>query len=96
MLYANGKYFSFFLLLKIWGKSEDGQVIALGRSAGKDDFFFMCANEIGDLLARVLNACFGFPVVAMDPAGRISKAFHEVGLHEFEYFGIERSSGMTV
>ena len=43
------------------GDALDGEVVALGRAGGEDDLLGRRADELGDLLARLLHGLLRFP-----------------------------------
>ena len=47
------------------GRAEDGEVVALGGTRGKYDFFGTGLDERGYLSASCFDDCFGFPSVGM-------------------------------
>ena len=74
----------------------DGEVIALGGAGSEDDLFCGRADQLGDTLARGLDAFFGSPSKGVIAAGSIAELLHEVGQHLFEDTRVHRCGGVVV
>ena len=78
------------------GHAFDGEVVALGRAGGEDDFFGGGADQLGDALARRLHAFFAGPAERVIAAGGVAELFHEVGQHLLQHPGIHGRGGVVV
>ena len=78
------------------GDALDGEVVAFGGAGGEDDFLGRRADQLGDALARGLNALFGGPSEGVVAAGGVAELLDEVGQHLFQHPGIHRGGGMVV
>ena len=59
------------------GDALDRQVVGLGRAAREDDLLRVRADEIGNLLARLLDRLFGLPAERMVAAGGVAEVLRE-------------------
>ena len=55
------------------GDALDREVVRFGRAAREDDFLRVRADQIGDLLARLLDRLLGLPAERMVAAGRVAE-----------------------
>ena len=62
------------------GQSEERQIVALGASAGEDDFGGTAVHKIGDMLAGLLDRGARLLALLVDGRG-IAELLQEVGLH---------------
>ncbi len=74
----------------------DGQVIAFGCSAGKDDLLWIGANQFGHLFTGIIDSFFRRPAKRVVPAGRISEMIQEIRCHGFQYPGIHGCGSVIV
>ena len=72
------------------------EVVRFGRAAGEHDFLRGCANQIRDLLARLLNRLFRFPSEAMIAARRIAEEFLEIRQHRIEHARVDRGCCVVI
>src|SRR5580658_2180097 len=78
------------------GNALDGQVIALGRARGKDDFLGGGANQLGYLLTSLLYGLLGFPSKGVVAAGFITELGGEEGNHRIKHTRIHRRGGVVI
>src|SRR5580658_9995019 len=78
------------------GYALDGQVIALGRARGKDDFLGGGANQLRYLLASMLYGLLGFPSEGVVAAGCITELGGEEGNHRLKHARIHRRGGVVI
>ena len=78
------------------GYTLDRQVVGLGRAAGEDDFFGCRANQIRNLLPRVIHRFLRFPAEAVIAAGRVPELFHEKGHHGLDDPGVDGRRRMII
>jgi hypothetical protein len=74
---------------------KQSEVVALGASAGKDDFGRTTVQQVGYLFASVFNRRTGLLPLLMD-RGRVAKLFYEVRAHRLEHIGQERGGRIVV
>ena len=55
------------------GDALDREVVGLGRAAREDDLLRVRADQIGDLLARLVDRFFRLPAERMVAAGRVAE-----------------------
>ncbi len=63
------------------GDALDREVVGLGRAAREHDLLGVGADEIRDLLARLVDGLLGRPSERMVPAGGVAEMLGEVGQH---------------
>src|ERR1039458_8152762 len=68
------------------------KVVGLGAAGGEDDFFWLSADQRGDLRACSLNCCTGSTAFLVQ-ARRISKGAAEKWAHRRKHPGIKRGGG---
>ena len=78
------------------GDALDREVVRLGRAAGEDDLLRVRADQIGDLLARLLDRLFGFPAERMVAAGGVAEVLGEVRQHRLDDARIDRRRRVIV
>ena len=78
------------------GDALDREVVGLGRAAREDDFLRVRADEIGDLLARLLDRLFGFPAERMVAAGGVAEVLGEIRQHRLDDARIDRRRRVIV
>src|SRR3984957_19566440 len=78
------------------GYALDGQVVALGRARGKDDFLGGGANQLGYLLTSLLYGLLGFPSKGVVAAGCITELGGEEGNHRIKHTRIHRRGGVVI
>ena len=83
------------LLLVEVGNPLDGQVVGLGRPGGKDNLPRIGTDQIGDVVARLIDHLFGLPAKAVGARSRVAKdAIQGQALHHFlGNTGIHRRGG---
>jgi len=67
-----------------------------GRAAREDDFLRVGTDEIGHLLARLLDRFFRLPAERMVAAGGVAEVLREVRHHRFEHARIDRRRSVIV
>src|SRR5687768_15344215 len=77
------------------GGSEDGEVVALGSAAGKNDFTRFAAKNARGLFARLVEKRARLPSDVMD-AGWIAEHFAKEREHGFANHRVQRSGGVIV
>jgi len=75
--------------------AEEGEVIALGAAGGEDDLGGAAVEEVGDLIAGVVDGGAGELALLMDGAG-VAVVLEEEGTHGFEDFGEQRCGRVRV
>ncbi len=78
------------------GDALDREVVRLGRAAGEDDFLGVRADQIGHLLARLVDRLFGLPAERMVAARRVAEVLGEVRQHRLDHARIDRRRGVIV
>ena len=69
--------------------AEEGEVVALGAAGGEDDLGGAAVEEVGDLLAGVVDGGASELALLMDGTG-VAVVLEEEGTHGFEDFGEQR------
>src|SRR5271170_1948359 len=72
------------------------EVVALGRSRGKDYLLRSCADELRNLFAGGLNTLLGFPTERVIAAGRVAKLRGEERQHRLQHSRIELAGSVVV
>ena len=83
-------------LLVHLGDALDGEVGGFGGSGGEDDLLGGSTDELGDLLAGLLDALLGFPAEGVVAAGGVAEDAGEVGHHGLKHARVERGGGVVV
>ena len=78
------------------GHALDRQVVRFGGAAGEHDLFRVGADQVGDLLAGVVDGLFRLPSERVVAAGRIAEFFREVGQHRLQDARIHRRGGVVI
>ena len=76
-------------------QAEDGKIVGLGASAGKDNFGRGGVDERGHLPARGFQALFG-ALSEMVNAGRVTIHLSEARYHRLENFRCDGSGGVVI
>ena len=84
------------LFLVHLGRALDGQVVALGRTRGKDDFLRGRAHQLRHPFAAEFGRFFADPSEGMVAAGRVAEFLDEVGQHLLEHPRVHGGGGMVV
>jgi hypothetical protein len=74
----------------------DGQVVRLGRAAREDDLLGARPDDVGNLLARVLDRFLGLPAERVVPASRVAEVLAEKGQHRLHHPRVHRGRGVIV
>src|SRR6185437_854680 len=76
--------------------SGDGKIVAFGRAGGENNLLGLCADEGGNLLARLLHGRVRRPAELVAVAGGVAELCHEVGQHGFHYQWVHRGGGVVI
>src|SRR4051794_16477882 len=79
----------------IASQAEQGEVVRLGGTAGKDDLIGKRTEQLGDLLASVLKSLASLATVLMS-AGRVAVDLGEKGPHRLPHLGEDGRGGTAV
>ncbi len=74
----------------------DREVVRFGRAGGEDDLLRRAADQLRDLLARLVDGLLGFPAELVVAAGRIAEDLAEVRQHGFEHARVHRRRRVVV
>ena len=69
----------------------DRQVVGLGRTAGPHDFAGVSIDQLGHLLAGILDSFFSFPAPGMTTRGSITKMLTQPRNHRVYHAGVHGS-----
>src|SRR5206468_7032067 len=72
------------------------QVVGFRGPAREEELLGIAVDELGDLLAGVLDRFFGFPPELMVAAGGVTEFLDEVGEHRLKDSGVHRGCGVIV
>ena len=72
------------------------RLLRLGGAGGEDDLLGGGADELGDLLAGLLDGLLGLPAEGVVAAGGVAELGAEVGHHGFEDARVHRRGGVVV
>ena len=78
------------------GDALDGKVVALGGAGGEDDLLRRRADQLRNLLARLLHRLLGHPSKLVIAAGRVAEVLGEVGQHRLHHARIDARGGVVV
>src|SRR6185436_4156027 len=78
------------------GDALDRQVVRFGRAAREDDLLRVRADEIRNLLARLLDRLFRFPAERMVAAGGVAEVLREVRQHRLDDARVHRRRRVIV
>ena len=78
------------------GDALDGEVVRLGGAAREDDLLRARADEVGNLLAALLDRLLSLPAERVVAAGGIAEARAEIGQHRFQDARVHRRRGVVV
>ena len=76
-------------------QAKQGQIVTLGPAAGKHDLRRTTVQQLGNLLARVLDSPARLLALLMNRRG-IAKLLEEVGAHRLKYLGQKRRGRVVV
>ncbi len=78
------------------GRAEQGQVVALGRTACEDDLFRLPAEQIGNRAGGGFNRRGRFGAEGMRDAACIAVALGQIGQHGLNHAGIDPRGRLVV
>ena len=77
-------------------RAFDGEVVGLGRTAGKNDFFGVGVNQGCDVCACFFHGFFRFPAEAVAVGSWVAENIGQVGNHFFSNAAVNGSGGGVV